>query len=152
MSKRERKARHLAAAAYLRSVTDEDEIVEVGLPSPRRVRRRAGRRRGGRDPARRARDAAESERASGLLGANEEAQRYAERAIELADDARGSAELHERAGMMAVAHLDIEPGVEHFRRAIELFESEDAMLRRPACRRASATRCGRRARAPMRSS
>ena len=29
MSKRERKARHLAAAAYLRSVTDEDEIVEV---------------------------------------------------------------------------------------------------------------------------
>ena len=54
--------------------------------------------------------------------------------------------------MMAVAHLDIEPGVEHFRRAIELFESEDAMLPAAACRRASATRCGRRARAPMRSS
>jgi hypothetical protein len=29
MSKRERKSRHLAAASYLRSVVDEDEIVEV---------------------------------------------------------------------------------------------------------------------------
>jgi class 3 adenylate cyclase/tetratricopeptide (TPR) repeat protein len=133
MSKRERKARHLAAAAYLRSVTDEDEIVEVVashlldayLSAP-----------DDEDAARIRVDALEalrkaSERAASL-GANEEAQRYAERAIELADDALAAAELHERAGMMAVAHLDVEPAIAHLRRAIELFESEGAML--PAAR------------------
>ncbi|MGH2679022.1 MAG: adenylate/guanylate cyclase domain-containing protein [Actinomycetota bacterium] len=133
MSKRERKARHVAAAAYLRSVVDEDEIVEVVashlldayLAAP-----------DDEDAERIRLDALEmlrkaSERAASL-GANEEAQRYAERAIELADDPRAAAELHERAGMMAMAHLDIEPGAAHFRRAIELFESQDAML--PAAR------------------
>ena len=133
MSKRERKARHLAAAAYLRSVVDEDEIVEVvashlldayiAAPDDDDAE---GIRLDALATLRKA-----SERAASL-GANEEAQRYAERAIELADDTLASAELHERAGMMAVAHLDIEPGVDHFRRAIELFESEDAML--PAAR------------------
>ena len=133
MSKRERKARHLAAAAYMRSVVDEDEIVEVmashlldaylAAPDDDDAE---GIRLDALATLRKA-----SERAASL-GANEEAQRYAERAIELADDTLASAELHERAGMMAVAHLDIEPGVDHFRRAIELFESEDAML--PAAR------------------
>jgi len=133
MSKRERKARHLAAAAYLRSVVDEDEIVEVvashlldayvAAPDDDDAE---GIRLDALATLRKA-----SERAASL-GANEEAQRYAERAIELAEDALASAELHERAGMMAVAHLDIEPGVDHFRRAIQLFESEDAML--PAAR------------------
>ena len=80
MSKRERKARHLAAAAYLRSMTDEDEIVEVVashlldayLAAP------------DDDDAERIRYDAlamlrkASERAASL-GANEEAQRYAER-------------------------------------------------------------------------
>ncbi len=133
MSKRERRTRHLAAAAYLRSVTDEDEIVEVVashlldayLAAPDDDDAEGVRL----DALAMLRKA--SERAASL-GANEEAQRYAERAIELADDALGSAALHERAGMMAVAHLDLEPGVEHFRRAIELFESENAML--PAAR------------------
>ncbi|MBA3737177.1 MAG: AAA family ATPase [Actinobacteria bacterium] len=133
MSKRERKARHIAAASYLRSVTDEEEIVEVVashlldayLAAP-----------DDEDAAMIRVDALEtlrkaSERAASL-GANEEAQRYAERAIELAEDPSAAAALHERAGMMAVAHLDLEPGVAHFRRAIELFESERSML--PAAR------------------
>jgi class 3 adenylate cyclase/tetratricopeptide (TPR) repeat protein len=133
MSKRERKARHLAAAAYLRSAVDEDEIVEVVashlldayLAAPEDD-----------DAARIRVDALEtlrkaSERAASL-GANEEAQRYAERAIELAEDPLAEAELHERAGMMAVVRLDVEPAVAHFRRAIELFESEGAKL--PAAR------------------
>ncbi len=124
MSKRERKVRHLAAAAYLRSALDEDEIVEVVashlldayLAAP------------DDDDAKQIRiDALEtvgkaSERAASL-GANEEAQRYAERAIELADNPVAEAELHERAGMMATVRVDIEGATEHFRRAIELFEA-----------------------------
>ena len=133
MSKRERKARHLAAAAYLRSAVDEDEIVEVVashlldayLAAP-----------DDDDAARIRVDALEtlrkaSERAASL-GANEEAQRYAERAIELAEDPSAAAALHERAGMMAVAHLDVDPGIAHFRTAISLFESEGAL--HPAAR------------------
>jgi class 3 adenylate cyclase/tetratricopeptide (TPR) repeat protein len=133
MSKRERKARHVAAAAYLRSIADEDEIVEVVashlldayLAAPDDGDAEAI-RRDALETLRRA-----SERAASL-GANPEAQRYAERAIELASDRRSAAELHERAGMMAVAHLDLEPGVAHFRKAIELYEAEGARL--PAAR------------------
>lgn len=43
-----------------------------------------------------------SERAASL-GANEEAQRYAARAIELSDDPATTAELHERAGITDTA-------------------------------------------------
>jgi predicted ATPase/class 3 adenylate cyclase len=125
MSKHERKARHLAAAAYLRSAVDEDEIVEVVASHLLDAHRAA--------PD--AEDAEEirvealamvrkaSERAASL-GASEEAQRYAERAIELTDDPVAIAELHERAGMMATVRVDIEGATEHFRRAIELFEAE----------------------------
>ena len=134
MSKRERKARHLAAAAYLRS--RRSTRTRSSRSWPRTSSTPTSRRRTTTTPREIRLDALAtlrkaSERAASL-GANEEAQRYAERAIELADDTLASAELHERAGMMAVAHLDIEPGVDHFRRAIELFESEDAML--PAAR------------------
>jgi class 3 adenylate cyclase/tetratricopeptide (TPR) repeat protein len=132
MSKRERKARHVAAAAYLRSVVDEDEIVEV-VASHLLDAYLSAPDDDDAEPIRT--DALEtlrkaSERAASL-GANEEAQRYAERAIELAEG-RLAAALHERAGMMAVVRLDIDPAVAHFRRAIELFESEGEML--PAAR------------------
>jgi class 3 adenylate cyclase/tetratricopeptide (TPR) repeat protein len=133
MSRRERKSRHVAAAAYLRSVADEDEIVEVIASHYLDAYRAAP----DEEDAEQIRaDALEmlgraSERAASL-GANEEAQRYAERAIELAESPLAAAHLHERAGMMAVAHLDLEPGVAHFRAAIELFESEGAL--HPAAR------------------
>ena len=66
-----------------------------------------------------------SERAASL-GASEEAQRYAERAIELTDGPLAAAELHERAGMMAWVRVDVDSATEHFRTAIELFEAEGA--------------------------
>jgi class 3 adenylate cyclase/tetratricopeptide (TPR) repeat protein len=127
MSKRERKSRHLAAASYLRSVTDEDEIVEVVashyldayLAAPDDEDASAIRA----DAVRMLEKA--SERAASL-GANEEAQRYAERAIELAEDPLLIAELHERAGTMAAARLDIEGATAHFRSSISMFESEGA--------------------------
>ncbi|MDQ4109272.1 MAG: hypothetical protein M3138_10775, partial [Actinomycetota bacterium] len=126
MSKRERKSRHLAAASYLRSVVDEDEIVEViashyldaylSAPDDEDA------------PAIKA-DALEtlvkaSDRAASL-GANEEAQRYAERAIELSDEPMTTAELHERAGALAAERVDT-IAAEHFRRSIEIFESQGA--------------------------
>jgi class 3 adenylate cyclase/tetratricopeptide (TPR) repeat protein len=126
MSKRERKLRHLAAASYLRSVVDEDEIVEVVashfldayLSAP-----------DDEDAGTIKADALEtlvkaSERAASL-GANEEAQRYAERAIELSDDPITTAELHERAGALAAERVDT-IAAEHFRRSIEIFESQGA--------------------------
>jgi len=126
MSKRERKSRHLAAASYLRSVADEDEIVEVVashyldayLAAP-----------DDDDAGAIKADALEtlekaSERAASL-GANEEAQRYAERAIELSDDPTTTAELHERAGALAAERVDT-IAAEHFKRSIEIFESQGA--------------------------
>ena len=102
LSRRDRKARHLAAAA---------------LPRGQLGRRRRGDRRGDRRPLPRglpaapdAEDAADDpgegaassstragERAASLA-ANEEAQRYFEQAAELADEPRAEAELLERAG------------------------------------------------------
>ena len=121
MSKRERKSRHLAAASYLRSVADEDEIVEVVashyldayLAAP-----------DDDDAGTIKADALEtlekaSERAASL-GANEEAQRYAERAIELSDDpidhrraprarrrARGGAGGHDRRRTLQALDRDL---------------------------------------------
>jgi predicted ATPase/class 3 adenylate cyclase len=127
MSRRERKLRHLAAASYLRETLDEDEIVEVVAshlldaylaapddPDAQQIRIDA------LETLRKA-----SERAASL-GAHEEAQRYAERAIELTEDPVSEAELHEVSGMMAVVRLDVEPAIEHFRQAISLFESAGA--------------------------
>jgi predicted ATPase/class 3 adenylate cyclase len=127
MSRRERRVRHLAAAKYLRQTLDEDEIVEVVAshlldaylaapdePDAAQIRIEA------LEMLRKA-----SERAASL-GAHEEAQRYAERAIELTVDPMSEAELHEVSGMMAVVRLDVEPAIEHFRQAISLFESAGA--------------------------
>jgi class 3 adenylate cyclase/tetratricopeptide (TPR) repeat protein len=127
MSKHERKARHLAAAAYLRSAVDEDEIVEVVASHLLDAYRAAP---DDEDAERIRVEALEmvrkaSERAASL-GASEEAQRYAERAIELTDDPLAVAELHERAGMMANVRVDVDSSSAHFRAAIELFEAEGA--------------------------
>jgi tetratricopeptide (TPR) repeat protein len=124
MSKKERKSRHLAAAAYLRAVADEDEIVEVVASHYLDAYNAAP---DAEDADLIKADALEmlqkaSERAASL-GANEEAQRYAERAIELSEDPETTAELHERAGIMASTRLDVVAGTEHFRSSIALFES-----------------------------
>src|SRR6185312_8312024 len=104
ISRRERKAKHLAAAQFLASAwsSEEDEIVEVVAAHYLDAYHAAP-----DDP-----DAAElrsksfemlvraAERAHSL-GANAEAQRAFERAGELTDDTLAQAELHERAGVMA---------------------------------------------------
>ena len=127
MSKRERKAGHLAAAAHLLAAADEEEIVEVvaahyldayradpGAEDAAEIRTRA------RDMLVRAADRAAS------LGANTEAQRSLEHATDLTDDALEQAGFLERAGRMARAGGRADEATSLYERSIALFESEGA--------------------------
>jgi class 3 adenylate cyclase/tetratricopeptide (TPR) repeat protein len=129
LSKRERKAKHLAAARFLASTpgAGEDEIAEVVAahyldcyaaapddPDAEELRGRA------RDMMVRAGERAAS------LGASAEAQRSFERAIELTDDPLRQAELHERAGVMAYDGARADDAASHFERAMELFDAHGA--------------------------
>jgi class 3 adenylate cyclase/tetratricopeptide (TPR) repeat protein len=126
-SKRERKTKHLAAADFLLSLAsaEENEAIEVvashyldayaagpGDPDAERIRSRA------HDTLVRAGERAAS------LAANLEAQRAFERAIELTDDPRGQAELHERAGAAAAIGARADEASAHFERSIALFETQ----------------------------
>ena len=127
LSRRERKQLHLAAAGYLLSLGDEDEIVEVLAAHYVDAYRAAP-----EDPdAAQVREVAREmlvragERAASLA-ANEEAQHAFERAVELSDDPLEQAELHERAGMTAQTSGRSEAADFHYARAIELFQTAGA--------------------------
>ncbi len=145
MSKHERKARHLAAAAYLRSAVDEDEIVEVVASHLLDAYRAAP---DAEDAEQIRVDALEmvrkaSERAASL-GASEEAQRYAERAIELTDGPLAAAELHERAGMMAWVRVDVDSATSTSARRSTCSRRRARPIRSPGSRPGSAKWSGRR--------
>jgi len=129
IAKRDRKAKHLAAAQFLMSTSgaEEDEIAEVvaahyldayeaapDAPDAGELRAKA------REMVVRAAERAAS------LGANPEAQRSFERAVELTDEPVLQAEMHERAGLMARAGGRADEGAAHFERSIALFESAGA--------------------------
>jgi class 3 adenylate cyclase/tetratricopeptide (TPR) repeat protein len=126
VAKKERKAKHLAIAAYLESAwgTEEHEIVEViashyleayrAAPSEPDA---AGIKTKARDTLTRAGSRAAS------LAASAEAQRYFEQAASLADDPSAQAQLVERAGEMAWTGGRAEQASAHYERAIELFDS-----------------------------
>jgi class 3 adenylate cyclase/predicted ATPase len=128
LSKRERRARHLAAAAHLRTAyPDDDEVVEVlashyldayaAMPEADdagEIRTLA------RVALERAADRAES------LGASGEARRYLEQAAELAEAPDERAELLERAGWLAFSAPDLEGAARLLEDAIALYEAEDA--------------------------
>jgi class 3 adenylate cyclase/tetratricopeptide (TPR) repeat protein len=127
LSKRERRARHLAAAEYLRDAfaADEDEVVEVI----------ASHYLAAHETAPDAEDAAETkakaqamlvragERAESLAAAAE-ARRYFEQAAELTDDAATRAALLGRAGDMAVRAADPDAARRFFEQSIALYEDE----------------------------
>ena len=129
LSKKERKAGHLAAAEFLASAwsAEEDEIIEVvathyldaydaarDAPDAEEIRGKA------REMLVRAGERAAS------LAANAEAQRAFDRAAELTDDPLVEAELHERAGVMAYAGTRADEAAGRFERAIALFEAAGA--------------------------
>jgi tetratricopeptide (TPR) repeat protein len=124
LSKRDRKARHLAVAAHLlQSFGDEEEVVEVVASHYLDAYRSAPDAEdaaGIRDTARGMLTRAGERAAS--LAANEEAQRYFEQGLELADDPSIQALLHERAGGVAWAAARSEAATGHLEAAIGLFK------------------------------
>jgi class 3 adenylate cyclase/tetratricopeptide (TPR) repeat protein len=129
MSKRERRARHLAAAEYLERAfgVDEEEIVEVIAAHYLDAHRAAPDAPDAADVKAKARDRLirAGERAASL-GASLEAQRHFERAAGLAEEPLAEAELLERGGVVALAGLRLDQAAVLFERAIALFESEGA--------------------------
>jgi class 3 adenylate cyclase/tetratricopeptide (TPR) repeat protein len=126
LSRKERKARHLVAAAYLERTwgADDEEIAEVlashylnayravpDAPDAAEVKSKA------RRTLARAGDWAAS------LSATQEAQRYFEQAAELADEQLERAELYEQAGRMAWLGGRAPRAREHLEAAISAFDS-----------------------------
>lgn len=129
ISRRERKAKHLAAAEFLASAwsAEEDEIAEVlaahyldayhaapDEPDAGELRAKAF------ETLVRAGERAAS------LGASAEAQRAFTRAADLTEDVLVQAELLERAGVMATVGARADEAGAHFEKAIDLFEASDA--------------------------
>jgi class 3 adenylate cyclase/tetratricopeptide (TPR) repeat protein len=133
LPKKDRKAKHLAAAAFLDDSFDEDDVVEVvashyvqayeiapdaeDAPAIKAKVRSALRRAG--------------ERAASLA-ASEEAQRYFSQAADLADDPSEEAEILERAGLAARFAGDARVAIERFERSISILDA--ANLSHPAAR------------------
>ncbi len=129
ISKRDRKAKHLAAAKYLLSLSgaEEGEATEVVAshyldaytaapddPDAGEIRVKACEMFG-----------RAGERAASLA-APVQAQQAFERAIKLSDDPLARADLHERAGIAAATGARAEAANAHFEQAIELFQEADA--------------------------
>jgi class 3 adenylate cyclase/tetratricopeptide (TPR) repeat protein len=127
LTRKDRKARHLAAAAHLEQAwgSPDQEVVEVvaahyldayaaapDAEDAAEIRSKAF------DQLVRAADRAAS------LAAGEEAQHYYEQAAGLAPDPTTQASLLEQAGVMALQGGRAEPAVERLERAIELFQGE----------------------------
>jgi class 3 adenylate cyclase/tetratricopeptide (TPR) repeat protein len=128
LSRHERKARHLAAARHLETAgSDEDEIVEVVAAHYVDAYRAAPDDADAgelRETARKMLVRAGDRAAS--LAATAEAQHAYERAVELTDDPLTQADLHERAGLMALAGARNDEASSHWERAIALFETVGA--------------------------
>ena len=135
MPRSERKTRHLAAAAHLEQewVDGEHEIAEIVAfhyltaleldPNAENAPEIGAKARATLVKA--------GERAASLA-ANESAQRYYEQALELAERELEAAELHERAGRMAMLGARREQARAHYEHAISAFEGMG--LTHPAAR------------------
>jgi predicted ATPase/class 3 adenylate cyclase len=125
LARKDRKARHLAAAAYLEREwgTDHEEVVEVVSSHYLEAYRAAPDADDASEIKARAREAlTNAGRRAASLAAHDEARRYFMQGIELSDDPLISAELHERAGDMARTGGRTPEAVEHYESSIELFE------------------------------
>jgi len=124
LSKHERKARHLAAAALDEG---DDEVVEVVAAHYLAARDADPDADDAGDITRRAAAALvrAGERA-GSLAATLEAQRYFEQAAELVGEPLERARLHEQAGVMARYGARSADALAHFERAMALFEDAGA--------------------------
>ena len=135
LSRKEQKARHLAAARYLEESwgTDETEIVEVIAAHYLDAYRAEPNAADAAELRTSARDAlARAGRRASALAANEQAQRYFEQAAELTDEPAAQAELLEQAGVCADADRQGARAIELLERAIAQWL--EAGLTHPAAR------------------
>ena len=126
LSRRERKARHLAAAEFFEQHwgAEEEEIVEVvaahyvdAYESDRDAEDASAIKGKARQHLRRAGERAAS------LGASAEAQRYFDQAATLADDPVDQAQLLDLAGQTAHDAGALDDAISRLRQAVELFEA-----------------------------
>jgi predicted ATPase/class 3 adenylate cyclase len=125
LSKKDRKARHLAAARYLvdRWGEEEEEIIEVVASHYVEAYHAAPSAEDAGEIKTRAREMlARAAKRAASLAAGDEALRYYEQAAELADEGLDRADLLERAGSMAALVARNERAVELFKRSIEIFK------------------------------
>jgi predicted ATPase/class 3 adenylate cyclase len=126
LARRDRKDRHLRAAAHLEEAfgAGELEIVEVVASHYLAAFEAAPDDEDAAETKRRASDMLRraGERAASLA-ASEEAERYFAQAADLADEPLLQAELYERAGEMAWAGARQDRAQAHYERAIEFFET-----------------------------
>ena len=136
LSRKERRARHLAVARHLEESwgADEAEIVEVIASHYLDAFRAEPNAVDAEEIKGQAREALrKAGRRAASVAATQEARRYFEQAAELAEgEPRVQAELLEEAGTLAEASKDGEGAVQLFERAIRLFTSEE--LTHPAAR------------------
>ncbi|HYX75917.1 MAG TPA: adenylate/guanylate cyclase domain-containing protein [Gaiellaceae bacterium] len=135
LSRKEQKARHLAAARYLEESwgAEETEIVEVIAAHYLDAYRAEPGANDAAELRTSARDAlARAGRRAFSLGAHEQAQRYFEQAAELADEPELEAELLEQAGVSADADRRGAEAIALLERAIALWQ--EAGLTHPAAR------------------
>ena len=135
ISKRDRKAKHVAVAKYLESTTvsGEDELVEVIASHYVDAYRLAPDAEDGPSLKRAAIDTlTRAGIRAASLAAHTAARRYFERAAELTAEQVERAELLERAGVVAWAGASAREAEAMFEEAIRLFESEG--LAHPAAR------------------
>jgi class 3 adenylate cyclase/tetratricopeptide (TPR) repeat protein len=129
LSKKDRKAKHLAAASFIEESWsgEEEEIVEVVAAHYLSAYEAAPEAEDAseiRDEARQHLVSAGERAAS--LSAPAEAQRYFEQAVGLTDDPPAQAELRERAGIAAWTAARSEDAVSHFEQAVALYEGAGA--------------------------
>ncbi|HJT38459.1 MAG TPA: adenylate/guanylate cyclase domain-containing protein [Actinomycetota bacterium] len=125
MSKKERKARHLAAAHLLEEscTGDEDENVEVLASHYLEAYRAAPEASDAVNIKALARAAlVGAAKRAGSLAASQDARRYYEQALELSDEDAESARLHEGAGQMSWLSADLAGAKEHAEAARDMYE------------------------------
>ena len=135
LSRKERKAKHLAAVAFILSgwTGEEEEVVEVLADHYLKAYEASPEAEDADEIKARCREmlARAGDRASSLA-AHVEAQRHFERAAALADEPALRAQLIERSGTAARNAGDTDGAIERFELAVELFEREG--LTHPAAR------------------
>jgi class 3 adenylate cyclase/tetratricopeptide (TPR) repeat protein len=123
LSKRERKAKHLAAVASLGSIFEADEAIEIVASHYLEAYQAAPEAEDAGEIRSKAGDAlANAGERAASLGASAGAQRYFEQAADLADDDRVKAGFLERAGVMALRSSRYPEAIDRLGQAADLFE------------------------------